>query len=515
MHEPMVESAEAAIAGGMRQKRRDPSAALGDFLTAARDAAATLKRNPGDGDALAAYNFAVARIFSTLDTSRLDPWTKPLRVPAEGGEFVLTNRPDKRKAWNPARYVLTPVDQMTLGGTRVRERVIREGLGAPLVAVEREGIAGADESDAIGRTTYGITAVARFEGWHCEIRFEDPFDTMTTALEGRTFPLAADFTAPLAVMLARMNTLSLGLARLLRPERHADTARITPLQPYDPDKTVVLVIHGLNDSQGTWVPMLNRLRGDPFIRKHYQFWYYSYPSGYPFPYSAAILRRKLDVVVRKYPLHHPMVLIGHSMGGCISHLMIIDSGDKLWNEYFDEPPEQVNLSPAASAKFTEWLVFRSRTEVGRVIFIATPHRGSDLAANWVGRIGSSLIRSPQALLAAGDEALQVISFRADTLPLSRIPNSVDTLTPNNRFILRMNTLPFADRVEYHSIIGDRGRGGNKDRTKPMMSDGVVPYWSSHLEGAASELIVPSNHSVQRAPQAIEEVRRILVENAAE
>jgi hypothetical protein len=42
-----------------------------------------------------------------------------------------------------------------------------------------------------------------------------------------------------------------------------------------------------------------------------------------------------------------------------------------------------------------------------------------------------------------------------------------------------------------------------------MSDGIVPYWSSHLDGAKSELVVPSDHGAHQNPQAIEEAKRIL------
>ena len=126
--------------------------------------------------------------------------------------------------------------------------------------------------------------------------FEDPLATETVSFGGHSFPLAADFTVPLAVMLASTNPKKLELTRLLRPEKYAETARISRLQPYDPNKTVVLVIHGLMDSPATWTPMINRLRGDEQIRRNYQFWFYSYPSGYPYPYSAAILRRELDAI---------------------------------------------------------------------------------------------------------------------------------------------------------------------------------------------------------------------------
>ena len=122
-----------------------------------------------------------------------------------------------------------------------------------------------------------------------------------------------------------------------------------------------------------------------------------------------------------------MVVIGHSMGGCISRLLITDTGDKLLMELFEKPPEQVPLSPEAREIFTEALIFRHRPEIGRVIFISAPLRGSDLASNWVGRIGSSLIKAPSTLLRAGNSFFKVTTFHSGDLKLKRIPNSVDTL----------------------------------------------------------------------------------------
>ena len=68
----------------------------------------------------------------------------------------------------------------------------------------------------------------------------------------------------------------------------------------------------------------------------------------------------------------------------------------------------------------------------------------------------------------------------------------------------IDKFPIAPSVPFHTIEGDRGRGD-----APNSSDGVVPYWSSHLEGAQSEIVVPSNHSAHQNPKAIAEVRRIL------
>lgn len=81
---------------------------------------------------------------------------------------------------------------------------------------------------------------------------------------------------------------------------------------------------------------------------------------------------------------------------------------------------------------------------------------------------------------------------------------VRALAPNNRFVRAVNTIPIAPEVTYHPIMGDRG----KDDT-PNSSDGVVPHWSSHMDGAASEKIVPSGHSAHQNPEGIKEVERIL------
>ena len=154
------------------------------------------------------------------------------------------------------RDSLTPADQFDVKGTYVSKRSIKEGVGAPLVAVGLDKNLDARKNFALPRTYYGVTAVANFSGRRCTLSFEDPLATETTTLQGRTFPLAADFTVPLAVMLASTKPKSLELARLFRPQKYAETARIARLQPYDPNKTVVLVIHGLADTPRHGLPSL-------------------------------------------------------------------------------------------------------------------------------------------------------------------------------------------------------------------------------------------------------------------
>jgi hypothetical protein len=84
----------------------------------------------------------------------------------------------------------------------------------------------------------------------------------------------------------------------------------------------------------------------------------------------------------------------------------------------------------------------------------------------------------------------------------RLPNSITGLKPSSPALPVINSVPI--KVPYHSIIGDRGRGDS-----PNSSDGVVAYWSSHLNSAQSECIVPGPHGSIQLPQTIAELDRIL------
>jgi pimeloyl-ACP methyl ester carboxylesterase len=500
---------EQQITAAIRLQKREPAEAVGTFLAAAQAAQQQLARDPANLAARDAYNFAVARVIGTIQQAQLDPWTQPLRVPSAEGEFVLTCTRDSDPQRNPAFYDLTPADQLRIEGAYVRDRTRKAGIGAPLVAIERGVTSDSQREHLLPRIYYGVTAVIRFQGRRAVMDFEDPLEIERVRVAGHTFPLAADFTAPIAMLLARQDPSKREIDSLLRSEKYADTARVTRTQPYDPNKSVVLIIHGLKDSPATWVPMFNQLIANEQIRHHYQLWSYSYPTGYPYPYSAAILRRQLDAIERRSPLRRKMVVIGHSMGGCISRLLITDSGDKLWRDLFQTPPAETAMPAGSKALLSETLIFRHRPKIGRVIFIAAPLRGSDLARNWVGRTGSTLVKLPRRLMDVGSDALRLVTWQGDELRLKRAPNSVDSLAPNDRVTLALQKIPVTPGIPHHVICGDRGKGGNRDKTKPVMSDGVVPYWSSHMDTAESELIVPSDHSAHQHAQAIAEVERIL------
>jgi hypothetical protein len=197
------------------------------------------------------------------------------------------------------------------------------------------------------------------------------------------------------------------------------------------------------------------------------------------------------------------------MGGMISRTLITDSGMTLWNAAFDKPPGEMPFSDETRKVLSESLIFQHRPEISRVIFLSPSHRGAGMATGFMGRIGAKLIGGPKDLLDGDTSFLTEVKPNSTTAQLKRMPNSIDFLDPENRFVKTLAAMPLVKGVPYHSILGDRGKGGNRNDTKPVSSDGIVPYWSSHLDGAESEIVIPSGHWTNQHPEGITEVNRIL------
>jgi pimeloyl-ACP methyl ester carboxylesterase len=489
-------------------EREQPLIALGNDLSAVKLSLSVLEQRPSDSSAQNIYNFSVARAVENVGRAKIQPWQRKIDVrtglATDSGTFSLTSPKPIDQEHDPSRYDLFPVDTLKIGGTFFKRRSAVSGIGAPLVAVARSENPNSRQQYKLPRVYAPATAVIQFSGQKADLKFVDPFQAERVALDKRNFPLALDLSAPTAMLIARERPERLGFARVMNPEKYADTARLAQLQQYDPNRTPVIFVHGLQETGASWAPMIDTLRNDQWIREHYQFWFFSYPSGYPYPYSAALFRHDLDGIERAFPNHKRVVLIGHSMGGMICRLMITDSGDKIWRDFFATPPNKTPLANDPLKIAEDVLIFDHRPDVQRAIFISTPHRGSKIASGWIGRIGAALVRTPRSFTPVYTSTKPLLIADPAARPLKRMPNSVDTLEPNDRFVKAVNKLPLTRGIPYHSIMGDRGRGDT-----PNSSDGIVPYWSSHLDGAESELIVNSDHGAQYNPQAIQEVERIL------
>lgn len=406
------------------------------------------------------------------------------------------------------------------------------GLGVPLIAERKHhDTAAPEEKFYPPGMSFPVTAFLRVmpggnpaEG-HYVVHLElyDPLNTSEISVDGRRVPLESDLTTPLAYALNQkdLQHLESSTAGLLNPAKTAKLQGLYMLEPYQPGKIPVLMVHGLWSSPITWMEMFNDLRGSPEIRHRYQFWFYLYPTGQPFWHSAAQLRKDLaearDIIdpYRRQPALDQMVLVGHSMGGLVSELQTIDSGNDFWNVVSEKPFEVIKASYETKRELADTFFFHPDRAVRRVITIGTPFRGSEFSNSTTRWIGSKLIKIPQILIRGRQELYteNPHCFRENNL--IDVDTSIDSLAPDSPILPVMARARAAPWVRRHNIVGRTSKKSLLGRVTGD-GDGVVSYESAHLDNVASEVVIDADHlHIHRHPLAVLEVHRVLLAHLAE
>ena len=353
----------------------------------------------------------------------------------------------------------------------------------------------------------------------------DPLTVPETMVGNRLVPLESDLTTPLAFFLSnpRLDMATVGLLHPeklmeLRPEKDDPIMGLYMVQPYEPRKIPVLLVHGLWSSPMTWMEMFNDLLSSPEIRENYQFWFYLYPTGQPFWISATQLRNDLAearAVLDPYgqePALDQMVLVGHSMGGLVARMQTINSKNDYWNLASSQPFHLVKAEPEVRERLRRAFFFQPNPSIRRVITIGTPHRGSKISNQTTQWLLSKLIELPSKLVQSQQRLFRENTglFRENSL--LKIHNSIDSLAPDSPIFPVMVASRRPPWVKYHNIIGEVPDDGWFS-SLAAGSDGVVARRSAHLDDAESELIVPADHTtIHSHPMAVLEVRRILIEH---
>jgi len=396
------------------------------------------------------------------------------------------------------------------------KRVVSAGLGAPFIGIRRHTEKRDRDDPYLPPVDHAraITAVLHFGERGAELRFHDPAEETTVSAFGYVMPLAGDFTAPLAYVASRLDAES----AKRRATTHPDFAQASIRMPDAPaaGKIPVVLVHGLFRGPGDFRRMVNQLRADPQIRTRYQFIGYRYAPGFPLPLITLDFRERLDTFWQWFDSRVPRarkdgyIVIGHSMGGLVARSLAVRSEDSLWSTMFRVPPDQVDLSTPLGQRVRKSLVFEPDPKLARLIFIATPHRGTGVASSGVGELAMMAIHQNEEL---AELARQVEEQFADVLRpevrtrLRGKPNGIQNLSPEDSFLRVYGTLPIDPGVPFDSVIGDIY--GSDARP---VGDGVVSYKSAHLEGAASETILRLGHHMHQKPAGIEAVHRILLDH---
>jgi pimeloyl-ACP methyl ester carboxylesterase len=405
-------------------------------------------------------------------------------------------------------------DEFVVRGLSTRNR--DSGLGAPLIAVTKK--VGKFQEQLRAPATVFLRVTGDVRDWSAgkltaTLELYATFDTTHIEVNGRSVPLQTDTTAPIAQGLNNSAVWNLGLAQFFSANLQEKTG-IRRMEPYTPGQIPVVFVHGTASSPVWWAEMWNTLNADPVLRKHYQFWMFNYASGNPITYTAGILRNDLMEQVRtldpdgKDPALRQMVIIGHSQGGLLAKLTATDTGDKLWQLFSKTNIDELNIDPKTLGLLRTNFFFKPLPCVSRVIFIATPHRGSYQNTSFVQRFLNRFMEFPSDVVEGTASLLQL----KDTIQLPEsvkngVPSSLNGMATDNPFMLTLADIPVAPGIKCNSIIAIKGND-----QPPNGADGVVKYTSAHVDYAESEFIVRSGHSCQGNPLTIEEVRRILLEN---
>jgi hypothetical protein len=417
-----------------------------------------------------------------------------------------------------------PAADVEVRGLRNRYRT--PGVGAPLIAsIEPIGAATSKQDAYIPeRMKVPVTAFLRLDDprgalksgkLSGDLEFFTPDSARTVRINNTDVPIEFETTSALALQLEGSPVWDFEIAGF----RSGDFTTIGQqrlglymLHPHRTGRIPVVLVHGTASSPARWAEMINELENDPSFWANYEIWLFIYNTGNPIAYSASLLRDSLTKALAdldpegKDPGLTKMVVIGHSQGGLLTKMTVIDTGMRLWP--FTVSPNELDVSVETRDLLVRALIFKPLPFVKRVVFIATPHRGSYQALGFLGSVASWLVNLPGRLTKLGVDFVTLKGLLINPLSGSGLPTSIDNMNPNNPFIKNSSAISIADGVTAHSIIPV-----DSDEPLDEAGDGVVKYMSAHMDGVESEKIIRSSHSVQGNPEAIQEIKRILHEHA--
>lgn len=420
-----------------------------------------------------------------------------------------------------------------------------------------------------------------------DVHLYNPYQSDHVRILGSDYPLAANFSAGYGLWLSENQLDGVGYLNLFTRQPEATLPKLFMLEPYDPDKRVIIMLHGLASSPATWVNLTNDILNDDKLRDNYQVWQIFYPTNLPILENHYQIQRLIE---RTYQQTDPnsqnrasknSVIISHSMGAVIARMMLSDDDltddlERLDDQALLSAYEKRQTRDALKASFgNEQLQARFKLQalpqVDTVVFLSAPFRGTDYADRWFTRALRRIVYLPVGLVKTVTDNLATIAMQGDLAknPLGALylQNGASQLSDQSSFIKLTKDISINDRVTYHSIIAnkdtditqglaqmqpagakidlsqappkendpksddteDTGTSEAAALTSPplvaavtvdntinqalteRLSDGIVPYTSAHLEGAASETIISGGHSIQENPQTILTLRRILHE----
>jgi pimeloyl-ACP methyl ester carboxylesterase len=461
--------------------------------------------------AIAQYDEAVSHLFDQLRCVRGD--TIDERA-ARMGTVIDESRTIGSGLRLEDLDAIVPSSQISTSDIGARHTV--SGAGVPVVGWRKTAEEGKPrwEFEPPTGVPLNLTALLKFAPGKTPVwSFTYPGKVDTVTMGSASVPLAADWSAPSAFYWEMSDLDDLDIAKALLPSRFSKETKLFLSSPYDPNRIPLVLVHGLNSSPGTFKRMYNELNREPWFRKNYQVWFYSYPTGNNWLYNAAVFREEMATATKFVQKQGPtpnwdrMVVVGHSMGGVITSASLKKPEYRIYDAFATKRFDQIKVSEQTREAIRLMTMYEPLKPPSRVVFMAAPLKGSPLADRFFSAILIKLIQLPKNL------TINLVDFTLNDLSALAMKGrtsskgwftSIGSLSPEYPAYKVLEGLPYRRGIKINTIIGDRGKGDT-----PNSSDGIVPYWSSHIDGAESEKIVPSGHSVTASPEAAVEIERIL------
>lgn len=411
-----------------------------------------------------------------------------------GSDFVavLHSNEDPNQKENP--YILDPLAYNYPNGINPNIHKAHY-LASTLVAQPKNEVA--SQSDILNSPDF-------------KIKIYDPYNVEKINVAGKEYSLAANFSAPYGLWLAENNLGAAAYLTLIDRNQRLNMPHLYMLEPYNPNKKVIVLVHGLASSPEAWIAVTNEIMGDKTLREHYQVWQIFYSTNMPILESRfqiyALLKQAFGSLNPEDPAATNAVLIGHSMGGIISRLLV--SNADISKEALPMMSQNAQARMRKHPVIGERLRMQAIQNFDRVIFLAAPHRGTSYADRWFTVTARKIIRLPSTFLKTLTDTLT--SYDDDLKDFVRtinnqLQNGPSDLSNKSEFMDLTSGITPKEGLVFHSIMGNITKSDDSN----TITDGIVPYKSAHLDGAISEKVIKGGHSIQLKPESVLELRRIL------
>lgn len=412
------------------------------------------------------------------------------------------------------------------------QKIAGSGLGVSLVAMRENTGKGWDKNYPPEGIFRSVTVSLK------ELKFNKDLQIQLT-LQGHlmqeaaeltfasaSYPLLYDAASSYLWLMQQAKLADLELPGLFNAELSDNKLGIYSVTPLQKNKQPLLMIHGLNSSPLIWYELTMAVLQDEELKQRYQIWQAFYPSGPPPFYNSMRLRKKLDELHQMLKAAggsqqlDQLVVVGHSMGGIISKTLIQNTNYVLWDLSFTERPEQLGYAQQEMEKVKDIFIFNARPYIDKVVFMDTPHGGSESSESMLAKIASWFINLPKNFTLLMSNFILKLGPDKITLPMREYlnggggPHSVQVLSPRHPLLQGLNTLQYQRPV--YSIVGSDGALSCQDeKSCSQISDGVVPFFSAHQNKAVQEIIVPSRHNSYQSPRALDFLLQVLRQPAGE